>query len=587
MYRLTKERWWPRGGGADLYRVEQVLATARVFLGIALVASLALSPQQDSAAIVSPGVPGPILMFLAYSLLLLAVIRIRRQMSPMLGVGMHVFDLTWAGLGTWISDSGVGAFSIFNLFALVAAAYRWGLWETLATAVAVALLVAFQMGISGTLTLFGPGFMDAMISGGVGFWLVNLGMLAWLLGYLGEQEKVLRYEAASAAGLMASVQAEHGLRAALRTAAAEMLRIFSAREILIVAAETATGRIFLNAASRPEAGSVQHTSVELPGDLRSRYLFPQPEAWSVFTRANRSGEVIDTQALDDKGTRAHDRLNVPREFRATHPFKTLLSATFRCEDEWTGSLFLIDVPRGATRPRAMTFLKSLVQEVGPAVYGVYLLRRLRDHVGAIERARVARELHDGVIQSLLGVEMRLDVLKRQVPASATNIESEIGELQRLVHDEVLDLRDLLQHMKPPDPGPSLTNYLADVVDRFRRDTGIAANFVAEAGDTPLGSPTRRQIVRIVQEALVNIRKHSGARNVVVRLEVDAAACRLTVDDDGRGYDFIGRLSMEELDAGRRGPVVIKERVRDIRGTVAIESVPGRGSRLEIVVPRRL
>jgi len=59
-----------------------------------------------------------------------------------------------------------------------------------------------------------------------------------------------------------------------------------------------------------------------------------------------------------------------------------------------------------------------------------------------------------------------------------------------------------------------------------------------------------------------------------------------VDDDGRGFEFAGRRSQAELDLERKGPVIIKERIRSIGGTLAIESNPGRGARLEISVPRR-
>jgi signal transduction histidine kinase len=81
-----------------------------------------------------------------------------------------------------------------------------------------------------------------------------------------------------------------------------------------------------------------------------------------------------------------------------------------------------------------------------------------------------------------------------------------------------------------------------------------------------------------------VRKHSGAANVILRLSLEGGAGRLVVDDDGRGFDFSGRLSQEELDAARKGPVIIKERVRAIGGELSIESAPGRGARLEITFP---
>ena len=81
-----------------------------------------------------------------------------------------------------------------------------------------------------------------------------------------------------------------------------------------------------------------------------------------------------------------------------------------------------------------------------------------------------------------------------------------------------------------------------------------------------------------------MRKHAAARHVVVRLGRDEQRWLLSIDDDGRGFAFSGRLSQDDLDRQRRGPVVIKERVRAIGGELSVESEPGQGSRLTIVWP---
>jgi two-component system sensor histidine kinase DegS len=130
----------------------------------------------------------------------------------------------------------------------------------------------------------------------------------------------------------------------------------------------------------------------------------------------------------------------------------------------------------------------------------------------------------------------------------------------------------------------LPEALGDLVEKFKRASGIAAHFVCEVDEVE-GSPrTCREVARILQEALVNVKKHSGARNVLVHFRVGAGFWKLVVDDDGRGYDFEGTLSHESLDRMRRGPGVIKERLRVIGGSLEIESVPGAGSRLEVTIP---
>ena len=128
----------------------------------------------------------------------------------------------------------------------------------------------------------------------------------------------------------------------------------------------------------------------------------------------------------------------------------------------------------------MRFLQEFAQQVGPAIYNVYLMRRLRERAGALERARFARELHDGAIQSLIAVEMQLDVLRRQSGTQAPVVNAELGRIQKLLREEVLKLRELMQAMKSFEVNADrLLGFISDTVERFRRETGIAAEFVSE------------------------------------------------------------------------------------------------------------
>jgi two-component system, NarL family, sensor histidine kinase UhpB len=85
--------------------------------------------------------------------------------------------------------------------------------------------------------------------------------------------------------------------------------------------------------------------------------------------------------------------------------------------------------------------------------------------------------------------------------------------------------------------------------------------------------------------LLNIRKHSGAHNVWIVCGVRRNRLQFCIDDDGQGFDFSGRLGMLELETSARGPFVIRERVSALGGELAVESNPGRGARLEIVLPK--
>jgi two-component system, NarL family, nitrate/nitrite sensor histidine kinase NarX len=266
-------------------------------------------------------------------------------------------------------------------------------------------------------------------------------------------------------------------------------------------------------------------------------------------------------------------------------FDTLVSIGLLFGTEWSGRVFLFDPKRVGNPEEELRFLQEFAQQVGPAIYNVYLVRRLRERAGALERARFARELHDGAIQSLIAVEMQLDVLRRQSGTQAPLVNAELGRIQKLLREEVLKLRELMQAMKSFEvDADRLLGFISDTVERFRRETGIAAEFVSELERVELAQKGCREVARIVQESLVNVRKHSGAHHVLVRLAQRSGSLQLTVEDDGKGFGFSGRLSHQELETSGKGPAVIRERVRLLAGELAIESTPGHGTRLEVRIP---
>jgi signal transduction histidine kinase len=225
-----------------------------------------------------------------------------------------------------------------------------------------------------------------------------------------------------------------------------------------------------------------------------------------------------------------------------------------------------------------------MRRVSSAAFNVYLLRRLRSRAGAMERARVARELHDGVLQSLIALEMQVDVLRRN---EAGRLAEELGPLQHLLHNEILNVRELMQAMRPVEIEPhQFLDFAADTVQRFQRETGISARFISELDEVWLAPRTARELARILQEALVNVRKHACARHVIVKFGSELGRWKLSIDDDGQGFDFAGRFEQKQLDQTRRGPAIIKERLRAIQGELAVESWPGEGARIEISLPQK-
>ncbi len=154
--------------------------------------------------------------------------------------------------------------------------------------------------------------------------------------------------------------------------------------------------------------------------------------------------------------------------------------------------------------------------------------------------------------------------------------------------QIRDLRHVEEYARAYEVnGSRLPATLADMVERFRCDSGIDATFAAHGGAVDLPPRVGGEIVRIVQEALVNVRRHSGARHVGVEFACEDAAWKLWIEDDGCGLRTWGTASPAPAEpATVRAPAVIDERVQSIGGTLRVAAAAaGAGTRLEIAVAR--
>jgi signal transduction histidine kinase len=568
------------GVGYEDGRVERVLAFSRLFLALtSLIAweihPVASGPYYHFGRLV-------LLCYIAHSLVLLALLRIQRMPNRRFVFWAQVSDIGWAALLCLFTDAPNSIFFIFFLFAMLAAAFRWGFVETLTTAFIGAGLVLFQVAV----VKYGPVSLQHMLSTNVdpprivlrcGFLLLT----GFLLGFLAEGEKELRAEIDLTNRLLSQARVGNRFAGALYDALIELGRVFDSGEVYEVVSQSSTGRVFKWVTTSPER--LAEVREIAPAQHASELMRGYPHTF--YMQSNGEARRDSFAALDDEGRRLE--LSQLRHLQMPVPgVHSVLVVSHEMGRDWTARFVVVNGYVGRRRERELRFAQNVMRQVGPALYSVYLFRRFRSRAGAVERARVARELHDTVIQSLISIEMQIDVLRRR-GTNNSQLPSELQRIQDLLRQEVLNLRELMQTMRPPDIGPhQFLDFIAQLVERFSRDTGVEARFVSELHEVTLPATTCRELARVVQEALVNIRKHSGAQSAVVRFGSQNGSWRLVIDDDGKGFPFAGRFTLTELDDFRWGPTVIKERVRTVGGDMVIESNPGHGSKLEITVPQK-
>jgi signal transduction histidine kinase len=591
-------------GGRDW---EDFLAHARLILAAVCTVIVSLNPACLGGNIAI----GRLLIFiyLLYSLSNLVIVRFSPHRGLILGLCLGNGEIVITSLIIMFTGGAQSYFLGLYLFVLLAAACMWGFDGALLSSCAcVVFLFANMMlpsswfGIPSSLTSEGISAPAAMALS------ATLVSSASLLGLLVERDNKQYVDALVVTRLVRSVMPEPSFKATLENTLLSMRDYFDADMIRLAIQEIGGERAIAWEVTRVAEGNWKSVrSWPLSPLARAAYFACAPE--KILRRLGLDRITANHEVTTEKGNQgassgslsgAH-RLAVSNSDRGAGydleivsenhapllgPW-SLLATTFSFEKRWLGRLTIYNSRSGRDAKADARLLGALVREVGPAVYGKFLVGRLRSQVQAKERVRLVQELHDGVIQSLIGLEMQIDLLRRTraTPPQSAYPQDAMGHLQELVHNEIANLREEMQRIRPlAVDSHRFLDYLAGTVDRFSREQGISATLVEDSPEILLSSRACSELVRIVQEALVNVRKHSAARAVVVRFWRENQRYMLSVEDNGRGFGFTGRRSSAELEGSSHCPLIIKERVSAIGGELVVESIQGSGARLEVSIP---
>jgi signal transduction histidine kinase len=563
----------------ETMKIERVLAIARMMLSISALAALYLT---SADAFPAPDLLyGLLLVYSAHAVGLWVLLWRWSELPAGFAWTVQATDILWPCLISVFTNGPETPFFLFFIFALLAAAFRWGMREVLLTVtVAIGTLVGEAYALK-------HGWIAVPDAAGLGIGfmmrIVYLIIFALLIGYLAESEKRRRAQALSISQVLSKVRVDAGLKATLQVVMQELLKLFGGRELLLLAREGGRQQANLWRVERLEnSGEMIFAWQRLDSAEAQPYFFDLPAQGAGAAWLQSRAESAIIIGRDGKPLRGSNCRLSPG-FVVTHPFDGLLTSSILVAPDLSCRLFLFGASRGGRPEAQLRFLRDLTNRVTPAIYNVYILRRLRSRAAAAERGRVARDLHDGVVQSLHALAFRLYAL-RTGTVSGKERTQELLDMQELAQKEAANLRGMIQQLQPFDP-KHLLNSLAGMIEQYGYDTGISAKFVCEASDVTLPPAICREITGVVQEALANVLKHSGAESVLVRLASQADGWILTIEDDGRGFEFSGRFSQLELERVRRGPLIIKQRARAMGGELTLVSKAGRGARLEIKIPQ--
>ena len=230
----------------------------------------------------------------------------------------------------------------------------------------------------------------------------------------------------------------------------------------------------------------------------------------------------------------------------------------------------------------------LAAQAGPLLETARLQEQRRSHAGADERRRIAAELHDGLIQTLASIDLRLLTSgelwrgQRWVP-----LGEELQALKALAEEALVEARGAVNELAPAHlRQEGLTAYLEDLVRQFqeRAAVPVAASIdLAEAGTGRVPEPTALLLIGLLREGLNNVRKHAQARQVTLAVARSGDQIAFQLTDDGVGLHPEGRSS---LPASTRhyGLAYLRERVASSGGQMQVTSRPGEGTVIEARLP---
>lgn len=295
------------------------------------------------------------------------------------------------------------------------------------------------------------------------------------------------------------------------------------------------------------------------------------------------GEVLNEgQRLRLSDIRSHPR---SVGFPPHHPpMRTLLAVPILCKSPFRGNLYLAEKAGEAEfTPEDEASLSRFALTAALAIDNTHLHQRLNHFAVAEERLRIAHEMHDGLAQVLAYVNTKAQAVKEHLRAGRSEEATRhLDQLAGAAREVYADVRESIIGLRSAAvPERTLEEALADYINTWRHQTGIDCALRIEETPRRLPPNVQLQILRIVQESLANVRKHSHARNAEIILRQNGAKLLITVRDDGAGFNpyELGRSEFP-----RFGLATMRERAESLGGTFQLDSTPGTGTRVTIELP---
>ena len=231
-------------------------------------------------------------------------------------------------------------------------------------------------------------------------------------------------------------------------------------------------------------------------------------------------------------------------------------------------------------------LNAVAAHIAAAVHTARTAHRVAD-IGVVEeRRRIAREIHDGVAQTLAEALLQTDLSSVATQSNPAHLATDLKELRTLLERAAREFREFMAEFRQQtDIEGGLCTTLEALAKEFERRYNLPVTLVATGDDAHLPSAVRHAILAIARQALVNVRTHARATHVTIRAEVTEPQCTVSITDDGVGFDLVAYRARPPAPY-HLGITSMEERASLVGGRLHIDSAPGRGTTVSVHITLR-
>ncbi len=477
----------------------------------------------------------------------------------------HWVDVAWYVLLISLSNGASSIFFFGFFFAILVASFRWGF----ASGLRVTIISTLLFTVIGLATAARGLEVELNRSLVRPVYLLTLG---YMMAYWGGYEIALKRRMQLLREVSTLSNPRFGIDRTIGTLL-ERLRAYYDADTVLLVSSTAVDEYQMRRGDRRDPDGAVLT-VPLPVELATQLLALPEDQAVLYQRQVRPWQLRQQGYAVNivTGERTSMGLVESGLLLATLESDAFISLPLRFGSESLGRLYLT-AKRNSFELQDIDLLQQVFKSIMPVIDNIRLVDRLASEAADEERQRIARDLHDSVIQPYIGLQMGLAAIKSKHANGGANVAEELDRLFRLANDGIADLRGYVSGLKQGgERGDSLQASINRFTKKFSQATGINVDFEAK-GDFRCNDRLGAEVFQMVAEGLSNIRRHTHAANASVELLRENGCLMLRVKNEG-----------SHIPAKSFTPRSISERATALGGYARVEQLPDDGTTVVVQIP---